>query len=253
MAETTTFTYLEWQNKYQYEKPYQIFTALSDTSFPLSNLVFRDGSPERVQDARGREDSFDLDSSGFAFRKDELPPGGFESSEWVETEYFARMEEVLRNNLSDVGKVHFFDWRIRRNIEMNQGVIDASDKLQHFLPARHVHIDQTPSAVIGRIKLHLPDEAEQLLMRRVRVINLWRPLVDVVEDRPLAICDLRTVSPDDLVDADHVRKHYSGSNYYLKPSDEYSWHYLSRQKRDEITLIQMFDSTKDGVSGKSDH
>ena len=122
--------------------------------------------------------------------------------------------------------------------------------------------DQAPSAVLGRIRLHLPEQADYLLKGRVRVVKLvhlelileslmliiysiWRPIVDVVEDQPLALCDARTVEPLDLVEADHVRKHYNGANIYAKPSPRYRWYYLNRQREDEVTLLKMFDNDPD--------
>ena len=75
--------------------------------------------------------------------------------------------------------------------------------------------------------------------------SIWRPIVNVVEDQPLALCDARTVEPIDLVEADHVRKHYNGANIYAKPSPRYRWYYLNRQRDDEVTLLKMFDSDPD--------
>ena len=72
--------------------------------------------------------------------------------------------------------------------------------------------------------------------------SVWRPIVDIVQDQPLTFCDARTIEPSDLVEADHVRKHYNGSNYYAKPNHKYRWHYLSRQRKEEVTLLKMFDS-----------
>ena len=75
--------------------------------------------------------------------------------------------------------------------------------------------------------------------------SVWRPTIDVVEDQPLALCDARSVEPSDLVEADHVRKHYNGANLYAKSSRKYRWHYLNQQRRDEVTLLKMFDSDPD--------
>jgi hypothetical protein len=62
------------------------------------------------------------------------------------------------------------------------------------------------------------------------------------------MCDARSVDSSDLVEADHVRKQYSGSNYYAKPSQKYQWYYLNQQRVDEVTLLKMFDSAD--VEGK---
>lgn len=66
-----------------------------------------------------------------------------------------------------------------------------------------------------------------------------------MEDQPLALCDAQSIEPSDLVEADHVRKQYNGSNFYAKPSPKYRWYYLSRQRKEEVTLLKMFDSDPD--------
>jgi hypothetical protein len=251
--EIGVFTYIDWQDIYLSERPFQIFSALSDEQLPgqvSTNLIFKDAPPEVVHDVRGAEHQFSIAKHGFAFCKHELGQNKFLDAEQVERLYLPQMEALLHQKVEDVEEVYFFDWRIRKNVEIKKSIIDANDKMQHLLPARHVHIDQTPSAAIGRIRLHLPADADRWLQGRVRIINLWRPLVDVVEERPLAICDMRSIDPNDLVEADHIRKQYNGTNYYAKPSNHYRWHYLRRQTCHEVTLIQMFDSAQQGVSGK---
>ena len=66
--------------------------------------------------------------------------------------------------------------------------------------------------------------------------------MDVIHDRPIAICDASTIKRGDLVEADHVRKHYSGTNYYALSSPHYRWYYLNKQTKDEVTLVKIFDS-----------
>lgn len=75
--------------------------------------------------------------------------------------------------------------------------------------------------------------------------SIWRPIVDVVEDVPLALCDARTTTPEDMVETDHVRKHYLGAALYLMAREKYRWYYLHRQRKDEVTLLKMFDSDPD--------
>ncbi len=250
--ETATLAYIDWQDVYVHEKPYQIFSSVADHDLPnqtTTNLVFKDGQLEKIFDARASQESFSLNEHGFAFCHHELDPNTIIDANAVETLYLPQMEQIIRHQVPDAGRVFFFDWRIRKNVAAERSIIDANDKMQHFLPAKHVHIDQTPAAVVGRIKTHLPDEASLLLQARVRVINLWRPIIDIVEDAPLAMCDLRTVHEHDLVEADHIRKQYNGSNYYARASPFYRWYYLKAQRSSEVTLIQMFDSAKHGVSG----
>lgn len=269
LEENATLQYLKWQELYKIEKPYQLFSTVSKQELPLrgaTNLEWTKGDVEIIHDVRGMVSQFTLDRNGFAFREAPTNFRDFGSTEQIERSYLPEVEDILRREVEGVDQIHFFDWRIRKNIGLGDRTeIDANDKSQHLLPATHVHVDQTPSAVVGRVRLHLPKQADFLLRGRVRIIksvqlpctmqqhtdtvySLWRPIIDVVEDRPLALCDARTVQVSDLVEADHVRKHYSGANYYARLSHNYRWHYLNRQRRDEVTLLKMFDSAN--VEGK---
>ncbi|KAL2058644.1 hypothetical protein ABVK25_001372 [Lepraria finkii] len=244
--EQAVLNYLDWQKLYRTEKPFQLFSVVGGGHLPdqrTTNLVFKEGGVETIHDVRGTESQYSLNKQGFTFRTYPTRVHNFGVRDEVENVYLLEMEELLRREVEGIDQVYFFDWRIRKNVELTgKTAIDANDKMQYLLPAKHVHIDQTPSAVLGRMRLHLPQQADFLLQGRVRVINIWRPIIDVVEDQPLTFCDARTVEPSDLVEADHVRKHYNGSNFYAKPSHRYRWHYLNRQRKDEVTLLKMFDS-----------
>lgn len=60
----------------------------------------------------------------------------------------------------------------------------------------------------------------------------------------MAFCDGSTVRDADLVETDHVRRHYIGSNLYAMFNADTRWHYLSRQSPDEVILMKMFDSDR---------
>lgn len=75
--------------------------------------------------------------------------------------------------------------------------------------------------------------------------SVWRPLVERIEDCPLAVCDSRTVSDCDLVECDLVYRDYEGEFYVLHHSSAHSWFYLSGQTREEVTILLNFDSHSD--------
>lgn len=77
------------------------------------------------------------------------------------------------------------------------------------------------------------------------LFSVWRPINHPVEDMPLAVCDGSTVQPSDLVETDHVRTSYIGSTMYLMSRPEHRWHYVSRQRPDEVLLFKNFDSASD--------
>jgi hypothetical protein len=72
--------------------------------------------------------------------------------------------------------------------------------------------------------------------------SVWRPLIDSVEDWPLALCDGGTVDRSDLVEADHIRRHYMGSTLYLMSNVKHRFYYLSKQSKDDVVIFKNFDS-----------
>ena len=79
--------------------------------------------------------------------------------------------------------------------------------------------------------------------RRFAIINLWRSITDhpVTRDA-LALCDGRSVEPDDLV---VFEIHYAdrvGENYFARPNDAHRWYTYPDMTRDEALLIKQWDS-----------
>lgn len=119
--------------------------------------------------------------------------------------------------------------------------------------------DQSPAAVLNRIRLQLSHEADRLLRGRVRVfkyvdvgilfrnankLSVWRPLVNCVEDWPLTVGDGSTFELSDLVETDHVRRHYTGSTLYVKYNPRQQFYYMGKQRRNEVLIFKNFDSDR---------
>ena len=102
--EVARLAYIDWQDVYDVEKPYQIFSTLSSDLSDLSstNLVFKDGELEDMHDVRGRESDFVLDKQGFQFCKHKLNVLDLISPKAVEEAYLPQMEVLLRQTLGDV-------------------------------------------------------------------------------------------------------------------------------------------------------
>ncbi|EHL00493.1 hypothetical protein M7I_3579 [Glarea lozoyensis 74030] len=93
-------------------------------------------------------------------------------------------------------------------------------------------------------------QQKDLSASRLRVVNVWRPLLNTVEEYPLALCDGSTVHPDDLVASDLIVDSYRGENLQPLYRNYYKWHFLSNQTKDEVLLIKMYDSSS-SVKAKS--
>ncbi|PVH88849.1 methyltransferase CmcJ [Cadophora sp. DSE1049] len=255
MTSTVSLKFLDWQPLYEEEKPFQIFINIPPDAADQrsTNLVFEDVNVE-IQDVRGAlNNALDLDSSGFQFEKHHTAVTDFTNREVVDSLYLPEIEALIREKVSGVDRVFFFDWRpdkaSKKRARDRGEVIDLNKLTSWLRPAMHVHIDQSPLAALNRIRLQLPGEADHLLRGRVRIINAWRPLIDCVEDWPLAVCDGSTVRNADLVECDHVRRHYMGSTMYLKSAKEQKFYYMSKQGKDDVLLFKQFDSRRN-IKGK---
>ncbi|KAM0211144.1 hypothetical protein ACHAQI_005442 [Fusarium lateritium] len=134
--------------------------------------------------------------------------------------------------------------KLRKSVsqeEFSKRTVNLEDGLDALLPAIHPHVDQSSLGAVKRVKTHLPDEADRLLKGRVRIINVWRPL-SRVKDWPLALCDSRTVKPDNLVTCDIVRRRRVGETYFGTYDPLQKWYYLSNQDANEVTLLKIYDS-----------
>ncbi|KAL8834254.1 MAG: hypothetical protein Q9170_003841 [Blastenia crenularia] len=254
-----TLSFLQWQKLYESEKPFQIFTNVPEDAEDQrdTNLVFEQLCLV-VHDVRRLPAKFSLDANGFVYRQHVTKTTDFASRKTVEQSYLPEIEELLKREVEGADRIFFFDWRLRRNAPEVEGtVIDLNDLTNWLRPAVHVHVDQSPAAALKRIQLQLQDEAMSLFKGRVRIINLywvpirgnsvWRPLIDVVTDWPLAVCDGSTARRIDLVEADHVRQHYTGSTMYLMYDPQQRFYYMSRQSKNDVLIFKNFDS-KRGVS-----
>jgi len=237
--------FIKWQQLYEREKPFQVFIdpPKDAKDHRTTNLVYEDRDVV-FHDVRGQEKNFDLDNQGFAFCHHNLKFEDFENNEAVERDYLPEIERIIKAEVDGADKVFFFDWRLRNSKPAEIGsIIDLNNPSDWLRPSIHAHVDQAPNAVLKRVLLQLPDEAETLLKGRIRVINAWRPLKIPVKDWPLAVCDGSKVSSELLVETDHVRRLYTGSNLNLQYRPGFDWYYLNQQSKDEVLLIKNFDSS----------
>jgi len=108
---------------------------------------------------------------------------------------------------------------------------------------RAVHDDYTEKSAPERVRLYLPEKAEDLLRNRFAVINVWRPIKGPVRDAPLAVCDAQSMAVEDLISTEQGVKH---EVYLFKFSGRHRWFYFSEMRPDEALLLKCFDSSRDG-------
>jgi hypothetical protein len=179
------------------ERPYN-YTFEPPAGKPRSNAL-----PEphlvRIQSLRGIEDSVSLDREGFAVLRHRSALTDFTSDEAIRAIYYPEAEHAIAA-ATGADRVFIFDHTVRRRV---RGAEDRGAG-QPRQPATRVHVDHTERSGPQRVRDFFGDEAESLLRGRVQVINLWRPIRGPLKDAPLAMCDARSVRPEELVGSDLI-------------------------------------------------
>ncbi|KAI4093392.1 MAG: hypothetical protein LQ348_003105 [Seirophora lacunosa] len=145
MDEMTKLSYLQWQDVYTAEKPYQVFLALPEgvPEEKLSNLEFDLGDTELIRDLRAADTLFSLDEHGFTTATMELCPHSFSEDE-INNQYIPEVCEMVKKS-TNADRVISFDWRISKSVSpVKADVIDKNDNMMPLLPALHVHIGWAP-------------------------------------------------------------------------------------------------------------
>jgi hypothetical protein len=201
-----------------------------------------------IHDARQVAD-FGLDVSGFELirhRSSLTDWVTFRDDERVKAVDYPEVEAALKAH-TGADKVILFDHTLRDSTaEPGQAALRE--------PVRRVHDDQTLQSAPSRVRKHLsPEEASRRLERRFAIVNFWRPVGGPVLRTPLAICDARTIEPEDLLPSDLVYPDWTGETYAVAFNPHHRWYWHPRQIPTEATLIKVYDSATDGRARLSAH
>jgi hypothetical protein len=238
--------YLERLDLYKKEKAYEVSFEPLNVERPgvrISNVSLKP-HPVTIRSfsASCRED-FSTDVQGFELEKF---PTGLSTTQLMDLEtieglYHEAAVKFLKGKFG-ARKVAIFDTTIRQT---RNKAFDTSASLlnkQILGPALGCHVDQSPDSVNRRIKHLFPEKAEQLLQSRVRVINIWRPLVWPRNTSPLALCDFRSTRQDDYVPCDLKTPVWDGESLQVHHSPAHEWWFAEEMAEDDVVLIKMYDS-----------
>jgi hypothetical protein len=195
-----------------------------------------------IYDLRPAASDFALDNAGFQLVTHPTSLKDFWDEEEVRRVYYPESIELLKR-VTGAAEARIFDHTLRRRLKGVEDRLAGAPRQ----PASRVHVDQTASSGVSRLRLLYPDEADELLARRVAIVNLWRPIRSPVLDWPLAVCDARTVAPKDLVASDLLFRERRGETYNVAYNPDHRWFYAPKMRGDEALLIKCFDSRDDGA------
>ncbi|OAG19570.1 hypothetical protein CC77DRAFT_1051261 [Alternaria alternata] len=235
--------------KYKQEKPYRIIPG-ADEAFDheISNVVpdIQDGI--QIVDIRDRLGDFNIEDNGFEVLSHTTSFPILDERSQVDA-YKSEVEQLLKERLA-AEKVIVFDFRHRIHREFEKGVVvDYNDPTTKEGPAIMAHSDHTLDSGTVVINSWLSEEDKTKYLTgewRIRLMNTWRPLVAVIEDQPLALCDPRTVAPEDLFACDRVVVNKLGEVYLMRYDPRQRWYWLSSQKTSEPYVFLTWDSKSEG-------
>lgn len=132
-----------------------------------------------------------------------------------------------------------------------------------LLSARFVHVDQSDLGAVRRLYDDLPagEAVKHDKKHRWAIINLWRPW-DQVHREPLGLCEADSIRNDELHDTMHCvpfkwpQKPTENHMWSVAPPDtptQHKWWFRSGMTRDDVILIKIYDSKRDGRARRCIH
>lgn len=205
-----------------------------------------------IYNARSISENITLDKEGFAFSEHNTNVRNFYDEDEILQVYYPEAEQLLKQ-LTGATRVVIFDHTLRNAELMKQGNNNIKE------PAKRVHNDFTAKSGYTRARRELAarsiddSEIESLLQQRFAIINVWRGIADTIQESPLALCDARSILPQDLVAGDLVYRDRTGETYAVTYNRDHQWYYFPQMHRNEAIFIKCFDSAEDGTARFAAH
>ena len=197
----------------------------------------------RIDDGWSRADTFALDREGFALKEFRHAFDQFDDDGAVRSKFYNPVAEFVRSSVG-ARRVMVFDHTIRSKTNEQQQT--AEHTTTQRAPVMLVHCDYTPLSGPLRVRQLLPDEADTLLHRRVAFYNFWKPLKRRVEEKPLAVCDVTSALPEDMLEMKLRYRERTGEIFVMRHSSVHRWWYFPKMPPENILLLKTYDSETDG-------
>jgi hypothetical protein len=206
----------------------------------------QDPRPVTIRNGRRDAAGFTLDRNGLRFVDHDTKVADFFDEAQIRATYYPEMEALVKAQ-SGASRVVVFDHTLRTADDAAR----EARKIREVV--RRVHNDYTEWSGPQRVRDLLPQEADDLLQRRFAIVQVWRPIRHPVESFPLAICDARSIAPDDFVVNERRYPNRIGQTYAITYNPEHRWYWLPRMRREEALVFKVYDSLKDGRARWSAH
>lgn len=218
------------------EKWYININNTHDTNYSFEKI------DTTIYDVRGQEHLTNVDTTGFqAFTSPSSVPSSLllsgDDAE-IARVYYPEVEALIKKQ-TGASRVVFFDHTVRKPRKTgNDGVTDPTNRT----PVQQTHVDQTPQSAHKRVDRHV---VPPVPYKRFQLINVWRPIENIVYDYPLAVCDFNSV--DVLNDLEPTTLIYpspnpNGETYAVKHNKNQVWWYWSEMTPSDVIMLKCYDS-----------
>lgn len=209
----------------------------NDHSRDILNL---DPRSVRIENVRG-EGVASLDREGFALVRHRSAVSDFRDAEEIVRTHHPEIEQLLLE-VSGADRVMVTVTGVLRFSEASP---DAG-RLNNSLPARFTHIDVSDATARTFSEQSRPKDTQRAIRRSVHY-NVWRALSTPPQDVPLAVCDARSLSAADLVEADVVLNdgmdsEWSFESLLVRHNPAHRWCYFPNMTADEALVFKINDS-----------
>ncbi len=200
-----------------------------------------------IHDVRGVLSTLSLDNEGFVLRRAQTAVEDFYDQAQVEKVYNLEVEQLIMDT-TGANRVVVFDHTIR--VESDD--LRRQRQVRKTVPV--VHNDYTVNSGPQRLRDLLgEDEAARHAATRFAIFNLWRSIAGTVQSSPLALCDARSLKPEDFVPVDLIHTDRRGEIYNVAFNPDHRWCYVPNMASDEVLIFKCYDSAEDGRARFTPH
>ncbi|KAF3141491.1 hypothetical protein TWF594_006045 [Orbilia oligospora] len=232
-----TIWYLSRLELYRKQKPFMVTFDTSTFEGSKKTNHLYESYPTRIVDMRAHMGQYKLNLHGFEVCHWDAPlvSNDFDDENILREKYYPEIASQLQKHLAGVSTVHIFQ-HLRRKTP--KGFMKALEKEPDYhQPIIYAHADFSTRGAEVQVESFFR-ENEHLRGRRWEIINAWRVTKGPNNDWPLAVCDARTVSREDVEQNDVIHRTHVGESLRLYHNPKHKWHFLSSQEVTEVVLFR---------------
>lgn len=197
-------------------------------------------TPMRIADARSFAQPPSMDREGFGLFRHRSAVSQFPTSEEIEAVYLPEAQKFLRE-ITGATRLHVFASGLRFNERS-----EHTGSRPNSRPSRRVHSDFSDDGTREAVVHAFGERGEVPRNGYWMAFNYWRVLSAPPQDTPLALCDMRSIDPPDIVTSDGVVAFPNGKEgryefCLYKHNPKHRWAYFSNMHRDEALVFLGYD------------